>query len=165
MPNHHDDDTAHDDRRAQGVVEQLQRQVAGVDIGVVRLEGKIETIGVQIQANVEQRERMEATLAEIAREFRLMNGRTRKNEDAIASLQHGHADFHQHARFMEELSRTLALQPDGTVSLNIPIRPQLSGKQKAVTGAIVVPLILGGLDLIRQGIELAIEFLKHGPVK
>ncbi len=154
----HEDDT-YADRRAQGVVEQLQRQVTGVDKSVVRLEGKIETIAVRIESNVEQRERMEVTLQDIAHQMRVANGRTRKNEDAISELQHGQAEV------LRELARTLSLQPDGTVSITLPQRAPLNKKQKVGIAALIVPILIEGIDLIRQGIELAIEWLRHGAGK
>ncbi len=159
MTHRDDEDESREERRAQGVVERLHREVTDVFISVARLQGKIETIGVQIDANAEQRDRMETTLKDISASLRELNGRTRKSEDAIAELRHGHSAF------MQELSRTLAVQPDGGVLLTLPVRPPMTAKQKAGVTAIAVPLVLGGIDMLRQGFELAIEWLKHGAGK
>lgn len=147
-----------DERRGHTAVEKLQRQVTGIDLSLAQLHGQIDTIDARIEANAEQREGMALSLRQIESHLRELNGRTRKNEDNIAGLQYGQSSL------IQELTRTLAMQPDGTVSMTALNRPPLSAKQKVGAAAVGVPLVLGGIDLIRQGIELAIEWLKHsGP--
>lgn len=127
---------------------------AQLELRATRIEGKLDTIGVQIEANTDQRARMEHTLRTIEAHLRELNGRTRKSEDAIATLQHGHSNLFQ------ELSRALSLQPDGTVQVMAQSRPTLSRGQKAGVAAMAAPLILGCIELLRQAIDLAMAMMK-----
>lgn len=125
----------------------MDRSIAQLDLRTTRIEGKLDTISVQIQANADQRERMEETLEKIESHLRVLNGRTRKSEDAVAELRFGQM-------LSTELSRALALQPDGTVVVSQQ-RPALSKGQKAGMAAIAAPMLLGCIELLRQAVELA----------
>jgi septal ring factor EnvC (AmiA/AmiB activator) len=132
----------------------MEQRLAQLELRTTRIEGKLDTIGVRIDANSEQRERMERTLNKIEIHLRELNGRTRKSEDHIAELRHGHSNmFH-------ELARALQAQPDGSVQLVMPQRPTLSRGQKAGLAAMAAPMVLGAMELLRQAFELAAALAK-----
>jgi chromosome segregation ATPase len=99
---------------AEHTVDKLERSVNQLELRTTRMNGKLDTIGVQIQSNTDQRDVMQATLDKIESHLRELNGRTRKSEDAVAELR-----FNQQ-NLLGELARALKTQPDGTLQVVTP---------------------------------------------
>jgi ABC-type transporter Mla subunit MlaD len=140
--------------------EMVDRKLHDIDMRVTRIEGKIDTVDATLAAGIEQRRDMQESLREIARHLRELNGRTRKSEDNISSLQFGHTEL------LQSLTRSLKTSPDGMLQVitaappEADAKPALSNSQKAGMAAFAVPLVLGLFDLLKHALDLGMAVLQ-----
>jgi septal ring factor EnvC (AmiA/AmiB activator) len=143
---------------AEHTVDKLERSVNQLELRTTRMNGKLDTIGVQIQSNTDQRDVMQATLDKIESHLRELNGRTRKSEDAVAELR-----FNQQ-NLLGELARALKTQPDGTLQVVTPPadaeeRPPLTKGQKAGMAGLGVTMVFGLIELLKHAMDLGAALL------
>lgn len=155
----------------------VRAKVEETRVSLARVEGRLETIGVQIDANAEQRERMERTLNEILKEARHTNGRLRTAEGNIANLKHGQSNL------AEDLARSLVgpdgqlraaiaaqlVGPDGALrssdgTFTVPVvaqRPPLTSAQKVGVGAGISAVIAASIPNLIELLKQAIDLIRH----